>query len=1001
MAADQRKRRLNAAPALGHGTQEQHRAKKRDLRSPQYDFNFNSHVSLKWDNNGKRVVAKEDQIGMSWRHLRSFVPTAPCSNTKLADVLTVPTEVFQLNDLTGIVSYEVWQSLLTEKERGYLSQFLPRGVDTHQVVQALLGADNFHFGNPFLKWGARLCSGDLHPDAIVQHEKSFKTNKKEYYSELQQYHDDMIRNLQKLKERCARSKDPESEVQQMMSRSRRDADESILPDAKGISSLKPENGVAAMSESLSSVPDEKLYYSDNQKLSAIRDAEIQKRSYSTSSSIFFFALAFSLSFRIVFLAETKTQNNFHKNENGSQMFGKHTWEVHRIRNEEVMKDKHEKLVTSTNSLKVLPKPKKAEKPQKINISSNDGAKYMSYVKISKKQHELVKSMKQSGSSIQSKTLNRVLGNLTSFNVKPYEMFVEEEKKRIHEYWSNLANKDLPAALQYWRKRQSDKQLIVKSLLHEMEEKLRLMAEDEKSDNCVLHSEARDEKSVDYGFHAQHQDENLVNADEDENTDPEGTDAESSEQASEHRQDDESVTQDSLSDEDRESNPSSTKDESSMQNPHVNDSKEFDLSTIENQSSVQNAPLSINEDVHLSTMEHQPSMHNPPLNVNEEFNAMDLNCGNNNITTKTNETCSRTIPDHQVAPQACEASLDVCHPQSHSSAGAANAGGLPCSSVKNVWPSIGLPTSYHHAPTTQYASSSEPSFRHPQFVSSRPASLIDLRSDLRGEDTTKDLLNRHTDHMPFFNPYPSGDRNELLHSLIKRDSYQHEQKKTGLEFHPTTSVLLEQTQFPGHFREVQPSFALDNRPKAQGELLMHHNIQEGIYSDNRYPIQGPEHFPSLNVRDWTNVRLSTPIQSSQLSSAEPLCHNWFASENRAQGGWSAPESTVFSSPNLGSGSSGDQSLYSVLTQCNTLRSRAPFNPVGSTEQIIPSTNYGQELTGEIPVTSNGVLPQTSSPFDYLGGNEAALKNNMGWMSLGHHSSGLQDPSGRPFFKSWNQ
>lgn len=46
-----------------------------------------------------------------------------------------------------------------------------------------------------------------------------------------------------------------------------------------------------------------------------------------------------------------------------------------------MKDKHEKLVTSTNNLKVSSKPKKAEKPQKINISSNDGAKYMSYVKV--------------------------------------------------------------------------------------------------------------------------------------------------------------------------------------------------------------------------------------------------------------------------------------------------------------------------------------------------------------------------------------------------------------------------------------------------------------------------------------------------------------------------------------------------------------------------------------------------------------------------------------------
>lgn len=43
-------------------------------------------------------------------------------------------------------------------------------------------------------------------------------------------------------------------------------------------------------------------------------------------------------------------------------------------------------------------------------------------------------MKQSGSSIQSKALTRLLGGLDSSNVKPYEMFVEEEQKRIHQYW---------------------------------------------------------------------------------------------------------------------------------------------------------------------------------------------------------------------------------------------------------------------------------------------------------------------------------------------------------------------------------------------------------------------------------------------------------------------------------------------------------------------------------------------------------------------------------------
>lgn len=55
--------------------------------------------------------------------------------------------------------------------------------------------------------------------------------------------------------------------------------------------------------------------------------------------------------------------------------------------------------------------------------------------ISRKQHELVKSMKQSGKSIQCRSMNRVLGNLESLHVQPYEVFLEEEqKKKLHEHW---------------------------------------------------------------------------------------------------------------------------------------------------------------------------------------------------------------------------------------------------------------------------------------------------------------------------------------------------------------------------------------------------------------------------------------------------------------------------------------------------------------------------------------------------------------------------------------
>lgn len=56
---------------------------------------------------------------------------------------------------------QVWQSNLSENEREYLMQFLPKGSDAEEVVQTLLAGDNFHFGNPFVKWQVFLCNAAL------------------------------------------------------------------------------------------------------------------------------------------------------------------------------------------------------------------------------------------------------------------------------------------------------------------------------------------------------------------------------------------------------------------------------------------------------------------------------------------------------------------------------------------------------------------------------------------------------------------------------------------------------------------------------------------------------------------------------------------------------------------------------------------------------------------------------------------------------------------------
>ncbi|CAF1884623.1 hypothetical protein Bca4012_047837 [Brassica carinata] len=93
------------------------------------------------------------------------------------------------------------------------------------------------------------------------------------------------------------------------------------------------------------------------------------------------------------------------------------------------------LVAQENAVNVGVKAREKEKLQKLSVQQSDGAKYMSYLKISKKQHQIVTSMKQSGKSIQSRALNRILGNVNDLDVHPYGVFVEEEQKKLNAHWS--------------------------------------------------------------------------------------------------------------------------------------------------------------------------------------------------------------------------------------------------------------------------------------------------------------------------------------------------------------------------------------------------------------------------------------------------------------------------------------------------------------------------------------------------------------------------------------
>lgn len=187
MAANQRRKRLSSASVVGYSSREPYRVRKKNLALPYGDANLRSHITLVWDGSKRRVVSKREQIGISWRKLRPFVDSVSNEQTILADVFDVPRQIFELEDLSEVLSLEVptflwialvicikvitfpfslnffialalnflqvWQTHLSENERNNLRKFLPGEQENEiDVLGALFSGNNFHFGNPLVQW---------------------------------------------------------------------------------------------------------------------------------------------------------------------------------------------------------------------------------------------------------------------------------------------------------------------------------------------------------------------------------------------------------------------------------------------------------------------------------------------------------------------------------------------------------------------------------------------------------------------------------------------------------------------------------------------------------------------------------------------------------------------------------------------------------------------------------------------------------------------------------
>lgn len=103
MAAGQQKKRLRSS-----NIHELYKGKKKKrLDSSEFILNLRCHIDLEWDDMQRKVVARKEQVGLSWIDIAPFLDSVTLPHTGVADVVSVPNEIFSLYNLTDVLSYEV------------------------------------------------------------------------------------------------------------------------------------------------------------------------------------------------------------------------------------------------------------------------------------------------------------------------------------------------------------------------------------------------------------------------------------------------------------------------------------------------------------------------------------------------------------------------------------------------------------------------------------------------------------------------------------------------------------------------------------------------------------------------------------------------------------------------------------------------------------------------------------------------------------------------------
>ncbi|KAJ8898732.1 hypothetical protein K2173_004909 [Erythroxylum novogranatense] len=133
------------------------------------------------------------------------------------ELCSIPYDLYGLPNLREILSLDTWNSCLTEKERLYLSAYLPdMDQQTFQwTMKELLGGSDMLFGNPVDTFFKRLKGGFYPPKVACLRQGLLFLQKKMYYHSLRSHHTKMIKmfiEMRNIWDLCDRSPGVEERI---------------------------------------------------------------------------------------------------------------------------------------------------------------------------------------------------------------------------------------------------------------------------------------------------------------------------------------------------------------------------------------------------------------------------------------------------------------------------------------------------------------------------------------------------------------------------------------------------------------------------------------------------------------------------------------------------------------------------------------------------------------------------------------------------------------------